>query len=142
MRARLGGNKLSTDRKTEGLAQPGVEAQYFTALGEGKLMIQHCGECRRAVFYPRQFCPHCDSEKLAWVQASGRGTVHAVTIVRTKPQGPYNVSLIDLDEGVRMMSRVDGIPPDDVKIGMRVQANIIERLGNPLVVFVTLGEPV
>lgn len=128
------------DDQTGGPAECGVEAEYFAALKRGKLMIQRCGECQRAVFYPRQFCPHCDHERLSWEQASGKGTVHAVTTVRTKPDRPYNVSLIDLDEGVRMMSRVDGVSPDDVKIGMRVQANIIEQGGKPLVVFVTSRE--
>mgnify|MGYP001156551502 FL=1 len=121
-------------------AECGVEATYFAALSQGKLMIQRCADCKRAIFYPRQFCPHCDNETLTWEQASGAGTVHSVTTLRTKPDRPYNISLVDLDEGVRMMGRVDGIAPDEVKIGMRVHARIIEQGGKPLVVFLTSPE--
>lgn len=131
---------MEANNAVQEAAARGVEATYFAALAQGKLMIQRCSACQRAIFYPRQFCPHCDSEELAWEQASGGGTVHSVTTVRIKPDRPYNVSLIDLDEGVRMMSRVDGLPPDEVKIGMRVHARIIEHAGKPLVVFQTSPE--
>ncbi len=124
----------------DNLKPRGAEAEYFAALQAGRLMIQRCGDCCRAVFHPRQFCPHCDCADLAWEEASGRGTVHTLTTVRIKPDRPYNVSLIELDEGVRMMSRVDGIAPDAVKIGMRVQARIAEQGGKPLVVFEVSGE--
>ena len=57
--------------------------------------------------------------------------------MRRKPEagGDYDVSLIDLDEGVRMMSRVVGLPPTEVKIGMRVRAKVIDNNGAGLVVF-------
>ena len=57
--------------------------------------------------------------------------------MRRKPEagGDYDVSLVDLDEGVRMMSRVEGVPPAEVKIGMRVRAKIINNNGAGLVVF-------
>jgi len=63
--------------------------------------------------------------------------VYSTTTVRRKPEagGNYNVALIDLDEGVRMMSRVEGLPPTDVKIGMRVRAEIVDDNGVGLVVF-------
>jgi Predicted nucleic-acid-binding protein containing a Zn-ribbon len=68
---------------------------------------------------------------------SGLGTVYSTTIVRRKAEdgGDYNVALIDLKEGVRMMSRVEGISPEAVAIGMSVQARIIDDQGGKLVVF-------
>ncbi|MEO6293176.1 MAG: OB-fold domain-containing protein, partial [Burkholderiaceae bacterium] len=64
--------------------------------------------------------------KLDWVTPSGGGTVYAVTTVRRKPDagGDYNVSLIDLDEGVRLMSRVTDLQPDAVRIGQRVRTHV------------------
>jgi len=61
--------------------------------------------------------------------------------VRRKPEagGDYDVSLIDLDEGVRMMSRVEGVPPQEVRIGMRVKAKLIEAKGARMVVFEPAG---
>ena len=117
--------------------QAGAEEHYQVALNEGRFLIQHCTACGRHVFYPRSICPHCWSERLDWVEPQGTGTVYSTTTVRRKPEagGSYNVALIDLDEGVRMMSRVDGLPPTDVKIGMRVRAEVIKENGAGLVVF-------
>jgi uncharacterized OB-fold protein len=82
-------------------------------------------------------CPHCGGASLAWVEPKGTGTVYSTTTVRRKLEagGDYDVSLVDLDEGVRMMSRVEGVPPTEVKIGMRVRAKIVDNKGDGLVVF-------
>ena len=58
-----------------------------------------------------------------WVEASGLGTVYSTTVVRSK-SGNHNVALIDLAEGPRMMSRVVGLCPESVVIGMQVRARI------------------
>lgn len=115
----------------------GAEGRYLAALAQGCFLIQRCADCARHVFYPRELCPHCGGRKLAWVKPAGTGTVHSTTVVRRKPQagGDYNVALVDLDEGVRLMSRVERIAPSDVQIGMRVSARIVNDAGTPLVVF-------
>lgn len=114
----------------------GVEAAYQKALDAGRFQIQHCGSCGRHVFYPRESCPHCGNPSLAWVEPKGEGTVYAVTTVRRKSDagGDYNVSLIDLDEDVRMMSRVEGAP-ETVCIGQRVRARVVVKEGRGVVVF-------
>jgi uncharacterized OB-fold protein len=62
--------------------------------------------------------------------------VYATSVMRQRAPTPsYNVALIDLDEGVRMMSRVEGVAPDAVRIGMRVKARIAREGDTPLVVF-------
>ncbi|RYE01019.1 MAG: hypothetical protein EOP61_12425 [Sphingomonadales bacterium] len=109
---------------------------YLRFLGEGRFMIQRARESGAHVFYPRIAEPRTGGE-LEWVEASGRGTVYATTVQRSKPPAPdSNVVLVDLEEGPRMMSRVDGIAPDQVKIGMRVTARIVTEDGDPFVVFV------
>lgn len=115
--------------------EAGVELAYQKQLDAGNFMIQRCGDCARHVFFPRELCPHCGSASLQWVAPAGTGNVHAVTTVRRKPDagGDYNVSLIDLDEGVRMMSRVEGT--GDVRIGDRVRATVRVTDGKGLVVF-------
>jgi len=122
-------------------APAGAEARYQAALNEGRFLIQRCDGCARHVFYPRQLCPHCGGASLAWVEPKGTGTVYSTTTVRRKPEagGDYDVSLIDLDEGVRMMSRVEGVPPQEVRIGMRVKAKLIEAKGARMVVFEPAG---
>ena len=105
---------------------PGPEQTYKDKLAQGAFEIQKCAGCGQHVFYPRVVCPHCGAEKLGWVKASGSGTVYSTTVVRRKPEagGDYNVALIDLAEGPRMMSRVVGVEPTAVKIGMKVRARI------------------
>lgn len=108
----------------------GPEKRYLDALAQGRFEIQKCAACAKHVFYPRVLCPHCGSDRLDWVAPSGRGTVYSTTVVRRKPAdgGDYNVCLVDLAEGVRMMSRVASIPPADVQIGMAVKARIADGL--------------
>lgn len=114
---------------------------YFSHLAEGHFMIQCCAACGKHVFYPRVLCVHCGSCQLDWVAPAGTGTVYSSSIVRKKPEdgGNYNVVLVDLDEGVRMMSRVDGLPLDRIAIGMRVKAKIIAGNETPMVIFVPHG---
>jgi uncharacterized OB-fold protein len=121
--------------------QGGVLARHQAALNEGRFLIQRCNSCGKAVYFPRELCPHCGHCELAWVEPAGRGTVYAVTTVRRKPEagGDYNVSLIDLDEGVRLMSRVDGLPSSEVRIGQRVQARVVKQGDQGMVVFDALA---
>ena len=112
---------------------------YLRFLAERRFMIQRGRESGRFVFYPRVAEPRTGGD-LEWVEASGRGTVYAVTVQRSKPPAPdTNVVLVDLDEGPRMMSRVDGIAPTAVKIGMRVTARIVSEESDPFIVFVPEG---
>ena len=112
------------------------DREYQNFLREGRFMIQRCCDSGRHMFYPRIAEPVTGSTNLEWVEASGRAEVYAVTVVRQRPPAAnYNVVMVDLAEGPRMMSRVDGIPPEEVKIGMAVQARVISEGGQPMVVF-------
>ena len=115
----------------------GVQAFHQGELDGGRFLVQRCGDCSRHVYYPRQSCPHCGSTALEWKAPSGLGTVHAVTTVRRKPAegGDLNISLIDLDEGVRLMSRVDNVAPGAAHIGQRVRARVQVKDGRGLVLF-------
>jgi uncharacterized OB-fold protein len=103
----------------------GEEATYFDYCRRGELRIQRCRSCSSFVFYPRAVCPTCTSDELDWVQARGTGTVHTFTVQhRDLPgfegQAPFVVAIIELEEGVRLMSQVMG-EPDDVSVGMAVR---------------------
>jgi uncharacterized OB-fold protein len=109
---------------------------YRMYLGEGRLAFQYCTGCGRAVFYPRVLCPYCGSTALEWRESSGRGIVYATTAVYHRDREPHNVALVDLDEGFRMMSRVEGIAAEEVEIGHRVSFETREGEGGPVAVFV------
>jgi len=103
----------------------------------GRFMLQRSRASGAFVFYPRIAQPGTGAQDLEWVPACGEGRIHAATLVRRRnPAESYNVVLVDLAEGPRLMSRVDGIAADAVTIGMPVKARIIEEEGQPLLVFV------
>ena len=119
------------------LSPSGIQAQHQQALDEGRFLIQQCGACAAHVYFPRELCPHCGALAPAWVTPAGGGQVAAVTTVRRKADlgGDYNVCLVDLDEGVRLMSRVEGLAPAAVRVGLRVRARVARQDGHGLVVF-------
>lgn len=112
------------------------EQQYREFLAQGKFMLLRARASGRYIFYPRLAEPLSGDTDLEWIAASGLGRVYSVTVVRKRPpEQDYNVALVDLHEGPRMMSRIEGITPDDVRIGMVVQAKVVQQDEEPLLVF-------
>jgi uncharacterized OB-fold protein len=103
---------------------------YLDHLEKGQLAYQFSPEAGKAVFYPRVLCPFTGSSKLEWRISKGLGTVYATTVVHPGEGAPYNVALIDFDEGFRLMSRVEGIAPDKVCIGQRVRLRVQAKAGD------------
>ncbi|WP_366655138.1 OB-fold domain-containing protein [Fodinicurvata sp. EGI_FJ10296] len=132
-----------TDTQPPPAAERGPEAAFDHFLGDGLFRIQRCAPCGAHIFYPRIICPHCGASDLAWVAPSGLGTVYATTVMRRPDDkgGAYNVCLVDLKEGPRMMSTVVGVAPDGVAVGMSVMASVQDLDGSPQVVFRPGGEP-
>lgn len=104
-------------------------------LARGELPFQRCEDCGAAAFHPRVLCAACGGTRLAWCRSAGLGTVYATTTVHVRGRDPHNVVLVDLDEGFRMMSRLDGVAPERVRIGARVRARVVTADRAPLVVF-------
>ena len=99
---------------------------FWTGLREHKLLIQRCTGCGALRNPPRPMCPKCRS--LAWdaVESAGRGTVYSY-VMPLEPRFPffdypYIVVLVELAEGVRLVSNLRDIAPDDVRVGMPVEA--------------------
>jgi uncharacterized OB-fold protein len=99
-------------------------ATYIAHLKRGELGYQFSPSARQVVFYPRVIAPGTGAADLEWRVSAGMGTVHATTVVHAQQGSSYNVCLIDVDEGFRMMSRVEEIPPEAVKIGLRVKFRV------------------
>lgn len=99
-------------------------AQYREHLKRGELAYQYDPQSERAVFYPRVLGPGTGNPNLQWRVSGGKGTVHAVTVISPRNEPAYNVVLVDMDEGFRLMSRVEDLPAADVRIGLRVRARI------------------
>ena len=99
-------------------------AIYIAHLERGELAYQFSPSADSAVFYPRVIAPKTGADDLEWRVSKGVGTVYATTVVHPQKGDVYNVALIDMDEGYRMMSRVEDIAPAAVKIGMRVKFRV------------------
>lgn len=110
------------------LAESPLE-QYRAFLARGELAYQ-VDEAGRALFYPRVAAPAGYRGELRWATSRGLGTVYATTFVSPKGEPAYNVALIDMDEGYRLMSRVKSIPADQVRIGMRVKVRVHPAQGD------------
>lgn len=101
---------------------------FWDAARNQRLELQFCQGCGKPRYPISHVCPNCLSEKFEWTAISGCGTVlstivfHQVYNAAFAGDVPYNVSLIQLDEGPRMFSNVVGIPPSSVKVGDQVTA--------------------
>ena len=108
----------------------GVDAPYFEAANEDRLVIQHCSTCDRYQHPPEPACFQCGSaDNLAWRQIGGGGTIYSYGVVHDSPitvlqvDQPYNVAVIELDDcpGINVVSHLPGTPVDEVPIGGKVE---------------------
>tara|TARA_B100000401_G_scaffold437716_1_gene383988 strand:+ start:324 stop:713 length:390 start_codon:yes stop_codon:yes gene_type:complete len=115
----------------------GPQKQFHQHLDEGKFKIQRSKVTGEYFFHPRVAFPGTGDRDLEWVEVSGNGVVHSTTCNRRLPEkgGDFNLSIIKLDEGPKMMAMVFGVEPDKVEIGNKVQARIIELKGENNIVF-------
>ncbi|HYG41924.1 MAG TPA: OB-fold domain-containing protein [Bordetella sp.] len=115
-------------------------ARYVQHLRAGELAYQFSPAAGRAVFFPRVRCPYSGQDCLEWRISAGQGAVYSTSVVYPRKGNPYNVALIDLDEGFRLMSRVVADDPMQVAIGQRVRFQAVseEGLDDPIPVFVPL----
>lgn len=109
---------------------------YWEGLERQELRIQQCDDCHRHIFYPRLLCPHCFSDHVSWTQASGRGQIYSFRVVHKAfgpfaEQAPFVVAIVELEEGVRMMTRIVG-ERETIQIGASVQV-LYEKVEEDLV---------
>ena len=99
---------------------------FWDGLKEHKLSIQKCSQCGQFRFPPRIICPYCMSLESEWVEVEGGGTVYSFTIVHHaytpayEGELPYVVAIIEIEEGIRLISNIVGCKPEQVEIGMHV----------------------
>jgi uncharacterized protein len=98
---------------------------YLQHMEAGTLPFQTCTACDTTFFYPRLMCPGCGSGDVEYRASAGRGAVYARTVIHQRDGEPYNVVLVDLDEGFRIMTSVEDVANDDLTIGMRVALKAI-----------------
>ncbi|MEM4716907.1 MAG: Zn-ribbon domain-containing OB-fold protein [Candidatus Caldarchaeum sp.] len=102
---------------------------FWEAAKKGVLTLQRCRNCGAYRWYPRPSCVECGSLEFDWTPSKGEGTVYSFTVIRRVVANspdfqrdiPFTVAEVDLDEGVRVYGRVEGVGPEEVRTGMRVK---------------------
>ena len=104
---------------------------FWEACQREELFIQRCNGCGEYQFYPRGICANCWTNHIAWVKASGRGTVWSFTVTyQNRTTGfadeiPYVLALVELEEGVKMFTNIIECATAGVKIGMPVEVTFV-----------------
>ncbi len=114
---------------------------FWKAAARHELAVQCCGSCGQNMHFPRLLCHRCLSDQLTWKNTSGHGVIYSYTIIRQAADKrfagdvPYVYAIVELEEGVRMISNVININPSEVRIGMDVQVvfkDLSEELSIPM----------
>ena len=109
--------------------------QFWQGLASGDFQSTRCDDCARLTFPPKPFCPHCWSERVRWVPLSGRGKLYSQTVVHAAPmvfqdEVPYRVGIVDLDEGLRIATRV--LAEAEPKLDTAVEIVVLQYKYGPL----------
>jgi uncharacterized OB-fold protein len=105
-------------------------ARFWDAAAQHRLEIPNCNACDAAFFYPRPLCPRCGSRDIGWKKARGTGMLHSFcvqyrsSVPGLTQAGPFVTALVDLDEGVRLMSFLVGVPPDPELISCDIRVEV------------------
>ena len=117
---------MDTPKKPVPIVNPWAKP-FWDAAQEEKLILQKCQDCDKHIFYPRIACPHCFSDKVEWVDASGKGMVYSYTVVTNNAPSaflqdmPFVIAIVKLEEGVQMLSNIVNCNPEDVVCDMPVE---------------------
>lgn len=113
---------------------------YWQRAREGELAVLRCEDCGRLVNYVKRQCPNCGSRRLSWSPTSGKGELYSYSVLHRaastlfKDKVPYVLAIVELDEGIKVMSHLTGCDPEQVRVGMGVEVvfeNVDERRAVP-----------
>lgn len=118
-----------SDAYLKPLPEPTIDSQpFWDGLKDRRILLQRCADCGEVRHYPRPMCGSCQSMDVDWVEASGRGEVYSWTVthhpfqIGFRGETPYILVTVDLEEGVRMQTQLLDAKPEDLKLGLKVEA--------------------
>jgi hypothetical protein len=108
--------------------EPFTIEQFYKFLQQGKLMGGICQKCKKVHLPPRPYCDKCGADKFSWINISSKAKLVTYTIINVAPQQfqnltPYAVGIVELAGGVRIPGMIQGVPHDQLKIGMSLQVD-------------------
>lgn len=127
--------KNSIPEKPAPQPENALDEAFWSHCARERLCFQVCTSCKTWRHMPRVYCARCGSDAWDWQPSSGRGRLYTWTITHqpTLPQFaadvPYVVAVIELEEGVRMVSHLRGVTPDELEIDLPVVLEF-ERLND------------
>ncbi len=123
-------NRLATSPAKAGFSATPTFDPFWAGTRHGELRLQHCQACGSHMLYPRLRCPDCGSVDLDWKRASGKARLHSyvsppVPASERAGDPPYVIAVVELDEGVRMMSKLVGLPPDSTALPADMRLEVV-----------------
>lgn len=109
-----------------------LKEPFWTHLSEGTLHLATCETCGKAHHPPGPICPHCRSFDIGWKPASGKATLGSFAVAHhpvhplLADQVPYTITLVDLEEGVRMVSGIPKGMEADLRVGMALRCEVVK----------------
>lgn len=110
----------------------GLSKEYYAWCHAGELRFQKCSKCCSFRHVPREICAHCSATEWEWVRSKGRGTVYTWTGVERAlhpafaNETPYAPVVVEMDEGVRILSRMVDCPQEELRIGLPVEVEFVQ----------------
>jgi uncharacterized protein len=107
---------------------------FWDGTSQGELLFQQCKDCGNKMYPARIYCTNCMSQNVGWEKASGKGKIYSYSVAYEYPPArvaaflktPYIIALVDLEEGVRMVTNIEDCKPEDVKIGLDVKVKFVD----------------
>jgi uncharacterized OB-fold protein len=107
-----------------------LSAPHWEGAKHRRLMVQRCAACGAYNFIPRHTCTECFTDRLDWVESSGRGVVYSYTVIHRAPhpsfETPYCAAIIQLDEGWYMLSNIVGSAMAEIAVGRRAKVDFLD----------------
>jgi len=103
---------------------------FWEGTKRGEFLVQQCNDCGSKLYPPKLYCPNCMSQSIEWIKATGKGKVFSYSVSHDDPptsgvakylKAPYVVAIIELDEGVKIISNIVDCKPEDVRCDMNVE---------------------
>ncbi len=110
-----------------------INRPFWDGCKEGRLRVQRCSRCEELRYPVAVVCPNCLSKESRWEDLSGRGEIFSFVIIHRgyhpywAERVPYNVAMIELEEGLRMFSNIVGTPNDQLQVGQKVSVEFEVR---------------
>ena len=101
---------------------------WWEAVKRHELYVQKCRDCGDLRFHPRAQCTSCLSSRTEWIRCKGTGKIYTFTVTNQNQASgfrdslPYVMAWVEVDEGLKMLTNIVDCPPEQVKIGMPVEA--------------------